>query len=73
MHFSSKATFVKNSGFAKTSVSVSYDKILEKFPLGSSNLAFLFFLVVVQECNVAKYVLYSISALTQGAILHNNK
>lgn len=73
MHSSSKANFVKNSGFAKTSVSVSYDKILEKFPLGSSNLAFLFSLVVVQKSNVVKYLLYSISALTQGAVLHSKK
>lgn len=78
LHSTSKAPFVKNRSPAKTSVSVSYDNILEKFPLGSSNLAFLFYYkyishVVVQDSNAVKYLLYGINAIMQGVLQHNSK
>lgn len=59
---------MSNRSFAKALASVSYDNTLEKFPLGSFNLVFLFFYAVVQESTVVKYLLYSISTLTQGEI-----
>lgn len=56
---------MSNRNFAKALASVSYDNILETFPLGSFNLAFY---AVVQESTVVKYLLYSISAFTEGEI-----
>jgi len=75
-HSTSKAPFVKSRSLAKTSVSVSYDNILEKFPLGSSNLAFLFYykyISHVQESNAVRDLLYGFDAITQGLIQSNSK